>query len=214
MAKKTKVTHSIRKPVTDDEATLSYILAPLRPLAIAVDELELDERNARKHPDINLTAIKASLTKFGQRKPIVVQKNPETGRHVIRAGNGTYMGTKALGRKFIAAVIHEEPDTEAMAYAIADNRTTDLSEFDDAVLLENLDEVLASDEVDLETMGFLQEDYDKLAEKMRGAVDDDTSDIPQDNVEFLLVVNCADEAEQAQLYEEFKSRGIQCKIMS
>ena len=46
--------------------------------------MHFDPANARKHSERNLDAIKGSLAKFGQRKPIVVDRR---GR--ILAGNGT-----------------------------------------------------------------------------------------------------------------------------
>ena len=39
---------------------------------IKITELSLDPSNVRKHSRRNLNAIKASLRKFGQQKPIVV----------------------------------------------------------------------------------------------------------------------------------------------
>lgn len=57
-----------------------------------VADLALDPANARKHSDKNLAAIKASLTRFGQQKPIVIDSSG-----VVRAGNGTLAAAKALG---------------------------------------------------------------------------------------------------------------------
>ena len=50
---------------------------------VAIESLELDPNNARKHSKRNLDAIAASLEKFGQRKPIVIHNG------VVIAGNGT-----------------------------------------------------------------------------------------------------------------------------
>ena len=60
-------------------------------MKISIAELSLDPTNARKHSDKNLSAIAASLNKFGQRKPIVVH------RGVVLAGNGTLEAAKSLG---------------------------------------------------------------------------------------------------------------------
>jgi ParB-like chromosome segregation protein Spo0J len=51
-------------------------------LKIAIGELHPDPANVRKHNEKNITAIKASLARFGQQKPIVIDKN-----RVVRAGN-------------------------------------------------------------------------------------------------------------------------------
>ena len=51
---------------------------------VALAKLALDPRNARRHPERNLESIKASLARFGQQKPIVVDADG-----VTVAGNGT-----------------------------------------------------------------------------------------------------------------------------
>jgi len=62
---------------------------------ILVADLHLDPSNARNHPTKNLDAIKGSLAKFGQQKPIVIDKN-----NVVIAGNGTLEAAKARWQKF------------------------------------------------------------------------------------------------------------------
>jgi hypothetical protein len=102
--------------------------------AVKIDTLALDSDNARKHSDRNLLAIKESLSRFGQRKPIVVR-----GSKVL-AGNGTLEAAKALGWTEIQ--IAEAPDDwdedTAKAYALADNRTAELAEWDEVVLARQL----------------------------------------------------------------------------
>ena len=66
---------------------------------------------------------------------------------VVRAGNGRLMAAKALGWTHLAALIVDETEVEAVAFAIADNRTSDLSTFDDealAKLLQSLPEDILS----------------------------------------------------------------------
>ena len=72
----------------------------LQPLAVSIDNIALDPKNARLHPDLNLKAIKKSLEIYSQRKPIVVNKN--TG--FIEAGNGLLAAARALGWEEIAVV--------------------------------------------------------------------------------------------------------------
>lgn len=104
------------------------ILPSLSKLVVPIADLTPDPRNVRWHDERNIEAIMKSLEKFGQRKPIVVQDTGEL--KVIRAGNGTAEAASRLGWTKIAAVIVEEDDTTATAYAIADNRTAELAEWD------------------------------------------------------------------------------------
>jgi hypothetical protein len=109
---------------------MNAIAEPLRALSVPIDSLNLDPANARMHGEKNMAAIKASLAQFGQRKPIVVQRKGM----VVRAGNGTVQAAKALGWTEIAAVVIDDDNATAAQFAIADNRTAELAEWDDDIL--------------------------------------------------------------------------------
>ena len=138
---------------------------------VIIESLSLDPNNARKHSKRNLDAIAASLNKFGQRKPIVVHQN------TVIAGNGTLEAAKTLGWTEIS--ISRCPDDwdndTAKAYALADNRSSELAEWDDAILATQL---LDLDEMgwDIEDIGFSQKDLPDLT-----PVDED--EIPEPPVE-------------------------------
>jgi DNA modification methylase len=139
--------------------SLDPIALPLRALALPIASLTVDPANARTHDEKNLAAIKGSLSRFGQRLPLVVQKQGM----IVRAGNGRVMAAKALGWTHIACVVVDESEVEATAYAIADNRTSELAEWDDdalAKLLESLpDDALAA-------TGFSDTDLKDLLDKL------------------------------------------------
>jgi DNA modification methylase len=101
--------------------------------SVPIASLVPDPSNARKHSKKNLDAIKGSLAKFGQQKPIVVGKN-----NIVLAGNGTLEAAKALGWDKINVVKTDLEGSEAVAYAIADNRTGELAEWDDDTLSKTL----------------------------------------------------------------------------
>lgn len=100
---------------------------------IPIDALSHDPSNVRKHNDPNIKAIKASLKRFGQQKPIVVD-----GNLVVRAGNGTMQAAQELGWETIRVVQSDLSPSELTAFAIADNRTSDLAEWDQAELAKQL----------------------------------------------------------------------------
>jgi len=115
-----------------------------------ISDLTLDPRNARLHSQKNLDAIKKSLTQFGQRKPIVV-----THDGLVLAGNGTMEAAKSLGWDHID-VTTTPADWDintARAYALADNRTAELAEWDENVLAKQLLELIDAD-FDIEAIGF------------------------------------------------------------
>ena len=112
----------------------------LQHLAVAIGDLNEDPNNARTHDAENMSAVRKSLAAFGQRLPIVVQKKGM----VVRAGNARLAAARELGWQQIAALVLTENDTEAIAYALADNRTAELSWFDSDALAKVLRAVMES----------------------------------------------------------------------
>ena len=131
------------------------IIPALQALAVPIASLHPDPANARKHNDKNLDAIKASLAKFGQRKPVVVQREGM----IVRAGNGTLAAAKALGWTEVAAVVLDDDNATASQFAIADNRTAELAEWDNETLASLLD---GMDEQDRKLLGFDADDMQEL----------------------------------------------------
>jgi hypothetical protein len=90
-----------------------------------LDKLKAHPRNARLHDEKNIQAIMRSLQRFGQRTPLVMGSSG----YIIK-GCGTLEAMKRLGIKVIAVVRAKLTPEEELAYALADNKTTDLSQFD------------------------------------------------------------------------------------
>lgn len=118
--------------------------------SIPIEKLTFDPSNARAHSDANLSAISQSLKEFGQRKPIVVNAD-----NVIVAGNGTVEAAKSLKWSTISVVrIPADWSIEQqMAFALADNRSAELAEWDVTVLDNQLQE-LTFHEIDVQALGF------------------------------------------------------------
>jgi len=107
----------------------------LRPFLRALDTLTVDPENARRHPRTNIEAIRASLRTFGQRKPIVVAG-------CVIAGNGTVEAAREEGWTHLAAIDASDlSEDEARAYGLADNQTTDMSEWEAMKLKEALQRI-------------------------------------------------------------------------
>lgn len=89
---------------------------------IEIDVLIQDMANMRTHSDANINAIKASLARWGQQKPIVIDSGM-----VVRCGNGTLEAARRLGWTHIDCVVSSLSGSELSAFAIADNRTAELA---------------------------------------------------------------------------------------
>jgi DNA modification methylase len=122
--------------------------------SVPVEQLTFDPANARKHSDANLSAIAQSLKEFGQRKPIVV-----THDNVIVAGNGTVEAARMVGLTAVDVVRVPRgwSADQVKAFALADNRSAELAEWNPEVLSAQLLE-LDQAGFDIEALGFeLQE---------------------------------------------------------
>ncbi len=154
-----------RKSEKPKGGPLAYIAPGLRPLAVRIAGLHADDDNVRLHGDRNLDAIAASLERFGQQAPVVfvIRKR----RKVVVKGNGVLAAARTLGWRHLAATPSALKGHEATAYAIADNRTADLSEFDAELLAAQLQE-LEEAEFDIEDAGFNDEEMQDLIERLDG----------------------------------------------
>lgn len=127
---------------------------------IPVGQLIPDPDNARLHDETNMEAIFSSLQKFGQVKPIVATHDGK-----VLAGNGTLAAALRLGWKTISVVRTpaDWSDADAMAYALADNRTAELADWNQDVLVSQL--------VDLEANGWELNDLGFAAIPLRDIAD-------------------------------------------
>jgi len=123
-----------------------------------VAELLLDPSNVRKHDRKNLDAIKASLKKFGQQKPIVID-----AKGIVLAGNGTLTAAKELGWTEIEVTRTELTGSAATAFAIADNRTAELAEWDDDGLAKVLQSLKVEDADLFAATGYDDAEVDKMS---------------------------------------------------
>lgn len=165
---------------------------------IPITSLSADPSNARLHPQRNLDQITASLRRFGQQKPIVVDAN-----NTVRAGSGTLAAAIKLGWETIQIVRSDLARTELTAYAIADNRSAELAEWDTDVLARTLDDPEIGD------VGFDDAELAKLA----GQADPDDPAPTLGDEKWLIVVTCENEAHQAELLERFAGEGLGCKAL-
>ena len=165
-----------------------------------ISELYNDPNNARKHDEKNLKAIKGSLKKFGLQKPIVIDL-----KDIVIAGNGTLEAARQLGWDEINCVVTELDNFNATAFAIADNRTSDLSTFDEMILGSTL-QALREDGFDLGEIGF-----DLSALEPPEETDDEETESEPKEKPLTLLISCKDEDEQQMLFLELRDRGFKVK---
>ena len=129
---------------------------------LAVSALTPYERNARKHGDEDVGAIAESIREFGFNDPIGIWGKDNT----IVEGHGRLMAAKSLGMDKVPCIrLDHLTDEQRRAYAIAHNRTAELSTWDDDLLKIELGEIQDID------MGAF--DFDVQIDDPVEAVDDD-----------------------------------------
>jgi ParB-like chromosome segregation protein Spo0J len=174
-------------------AIVGKIADDLLPLALPIDSFVLDPANCRKHDRPDIDAIKASLQKFGQRVTITV--NTTTG--YVSAGNGRVMAARELGWTHLAAVRVKDDPATATGWAIADNRTAELSAWDTEALLLAAKEVEAFD-ADLYESLML----DELLPSVSAEAPAEPIEIPS---KYSILIECISETQQREIYERLQA---------
>lgn len=178
---------------------------------VSIDALIPDPSNARMHDEVNIAAIKGSLAKFGQQKPIVITKN-----NVVVAGNGTMEAAKALGWKELDVVYSELSGTEAIAYALSDNRTAELGTWNKDILGKQL-LGLSREGFGIANIGFdpkkwIRSGSGKDEEVLNSTLDAaDKEPKKSKDKKITLIVECKNAVELDELFSELTERGFKVK---
>ena len=206
-----------RKKQTPPSAPdLAHIAEPLRPLAEPIDKLVADPGNARTHDEENLAAIQYSLDQYGQRKPVVA--NRRTGQ--LEAGHGTLEAAGRLGWQHLAVVWVDDDPATASGFALADNRSAELADWDQLRLSALLTDLKGESEenhdalYDAMRLGVLLSDSDEENPDDDQADDDKSdSDAQLGDLEFRIIVLCENEQQQGELLGRFEKEGLDCQAL-
>ena len=171
-------------------------------ISVPVSSLRSDPNNARLHGPENLAAIAGSLSAFGQRTPLRVRGD------VVIAGNGTLEAAISLGWETIEVtqVPVDWSDEQARAYALADNRTSELAEWDLEVLSDQLVSLELAD-FDVDFLSFAN--LPNLPESPE--LDDD--DIYTDKITNLIYEIKGDRPSVLELYDDVKACRLRADIV-
>lgn len=119
---------------------------------IQISDLSPDPANVRRHSERNVETVVASLRRFGQQIPLVIDSS-----NIVRVGNCRLEGMKRLGWTTAQVVRTTLAGADLAAYAIADNRSGDPeigSTFDVGALAEVLNALRAEDETLVADAGY------------------------------------------------------------
>ena len=106
------------------------------------------EQNARHHEQEDLEAIKASILEFGFNDPVGIWGD----KNIIVEGHGRVMAAEQLGMIAVPCIrLDHLTDEQRRAYALAHNKTAELSGWDFSILDEELEKIK---EIDMTAFGF------------------------------------------------------------
>lgn len=137
---------------------------------IKTNELKPYGNNARDHQKRSIESIKASIKEFGFNDPIGVWKG------MIVEGHGRWQAATELGYDEVPIIrLDHLTDEQRRAYALAHNKTAEMSDWLDDVLSEELKNI---GKIDMEQFGF-NLDVDIQIPEIEKTYEDD--EIPEAN---------------------------------
>ena len=111
-----------------------------------IKDIKPYEKNPRKN-DSAVEAVASSISQFGFKNPIVID-----GNNVIICGHTRYKAAKKLGLKAVPCVVADDLTEEQIkAYRLADNKVSELAEWDFNILGEELEGIF---DIDMTDFGF------------------------------------------------------------
>lgn len=174
---------------------------------IQIERIKPYGRNPRKN-DQAVDAVAASIQEFGFRVPLLIDKN-----NVIVAGHTRYKAAKKLGMNELPCIIADDlTPTQVKAYRIMDNKATEMAKWDEALLNQEFESLIASG-FDLNKTGFATYEIEFIT----GDMLDDGFDTPfgkethqeqsdnngyhdhdkhEFNNQFAVVISCKNEEEK------------------
>ena len=122
-----------------------------------IERLRPYARNAKMHGADQVARIAASMARFGWTVPCTVGDDGE-----LIAGHGRVLAATELGLSEVPVIrLGHLDEAERRAYRIADNKLTELGDWDEALLRDEVAGLLA-DDFDLSLLGFAEDELEAL----------------------------------------------------
>lgn len=148
-----------------------------------VEDLIPYVNNARTHSDEQVTQLASSIKEFGFNNPILTD-----GENGVIAGHGRLLAAKKLGLETVPTIeLAGLSEAQKKAYILADNKIALNSGWDEEILKLELDD-LQLQGIDLETVGFSDEELQNIIPPPVLTEDSDDDEISEDKVSEALTI--------------------------
>ena len=115
---------------------------------LPIDELKPYNKNARKHSEKDIKAIENSIKEFGFSDPIGIWSE----KNIVVEGHGRLLAATRLGMDSVPCIrLDHMTDEQRKAYALAHNKTAELSKWFDELLWSELSDI---ENIDMQLFGF------------------------------------------------------------
>jgi ParB-like chromosome segregation protein Spo0J len=130
---------------------------------VALDDLIPYIRNPRQHSPEQISQLCSSMIEFGWTVPILRAED-----QTILAGHGRVMAAKKLGwTNAPVMTAHGWSEAKKRAYVIADNKLALNASWDVEVLMSEIQGII-DDGLDIDILGFSDEDLSRMADDLMG----------------------------------------------
>ncbi len=100
---------------------------------VRIDSISNHSKNPKQHPDKQIRLLEESIKRFGWTNPVILSAD-----NTILAGHARVKAAIAAGNDTVPCIRTKLTGKEADAYLIADNRLTELAQYDRDILSELL----------------------------------------------------------------------------
>lgn len=152
------------------------------------------DKNPRKN-DKAVDKVANSIRAFGFQSPIIIDEH-----NVIICGHTRFKAAKKLGLKKVPCIVATGlTDAEIRAYRIADNKVGELAEWDNELLASELELCeMNMDDFGIENITTAEDDCDEVDIKSA----------------FEVIVECKNETEQKNVFDEMSKKGFVCRVLT
>lgn len=186
---------------------------------VRIDEISNHPTNPKIHPDNQIRLLQKSIKKFGYTNPVILSADG-----TILAGHARVKAAIAMGQDTIPAIRTKLTGKEADAYLVADNRLTEIAQYNRGVLSEllsdlpdDLAELTGFDSVQVEAL-LSGEDIPDIDKFISDSQPEEEKEDPPKNIDikstYEIVIECQNEIEQEEYFNELTEQGYKCRVLT
>lgn len=164
---------------------------------LPVGKLKPYTKNARQHGEQDVSTIIESIKEFGFSDPIGIWSD----KNIVVEGHGRLIAAKKLKLKEVPVIrLDHLTDEQRRAYALAHNKTAEMSDWDYSILDTELGDIL---NIDMTNFGFDTNIGEVLEEPEPQKSKKDT---------YSIVIDCENDIEAEKIYRELVEQGYDARI--